>query len=282
MVSGTSQVLGVIGDPVAHSWSPAMHAKFAQETGADAVYVPFHVRPENLETALGALPSLDIGGVNITVPHKEAAFRLLTEHTDTARAIGAVNTVIVDGDRLIGENTDAKGFKADLEARLDGTGWEKGTVVVLGAGGAARAVVHALAESGVPEIVVANRTREKAQALVAELAPETGQAVGIPDPELQPLLERVRLLVNSTSIGLEGEEFPELALEALPDGAGVYDLIYNPRRTPLLREAEKRGLAVTNGLGMLVRQGAFSFAHWTGLQPDVEPVIEWLEAQLEK
>ncbi|MFA9459355.1 shikimate dehydrogenase [Thiohalorhabdus methylotrophus] len=279
-IRGSTRVLGVFGDPVAHSLSPAMHTRFAEESGEDSVYVPFHVLPENLETALHALPSLGIRGVNITVPHKESTFRLVSEHTDAARAMGAVNTVIVDGERLIGDNTDGAGFAADLEAHFDHTGWGKGPVVVLGAGGAARAVVHALTVAGVPEVVVANRTLETGQALIGQLAPETGRAVALPSEELQNALPRARLLVNTTSVGLKGETFPGLSLDALPREAGVYDLIYNPARTPLLQEAEQQGLAVANGLGMLVRQGAISYARWTGKEPRVEPVIEWLEGQL--
>ena len=276
-VSGKTQVLGVFGDPVAHSLSPAMHARFAEATGTDTVYVPFHVSPEHLETALFALPSLAIAGVNITVPHKEAAFRLLSQHTEAARAIGAVNTVIVEGGRLVGDNTDGEGFRADLEARLPQSGWEKGPVVVLGAGGAARAVVHALAGAGVPDVVVANRTPEKAQDLVGELAPATGRAVALPGEGLREALSGAALLVNTTSVGLHGETFAGLDLSLLPGTAGVYDLIYNPPRTPLLREAEGRGLAVVNGLGMLVRQGAISYARWTGEEPPVDPVLAWLE-----
>jgi len=280
-VSGKSLVLGVFGDPVAHSLSPQMHARFAQETGADTVYVPFHVRPGDLETALAALPSLGIRGVNITVPHKEAVSRLLTERTEAARAIGAVNTVMVEEGGLRGDNTDAEGFRADLVAHLGHTGWETGPVVVLGAGGAARAVAHALQRSGVPEIIVANRTVDKGQALVAELAPEHGQAVPLPSDQLTAALGRARLLVNTTSLGLRGERFEDLDLSALPAEAGVYDLIYNPARTPLLTDAEARGLAVANGLGMLVRQGAISYARWTGIEPPVEPVLAWLEKELD-
>lgn len=279
-VTGSSQVLGVFGDPVAHSLSPQMHARFAEDTETDTIYVPFHVRAGHLETALFALPSLGIRGVNLTVPHKEGAFRLLSEPTDAALAIGAVNTVVVEGDRLVGDNTDAAGFRADLEAQLGHSGWERSTVVVLGAGGAARAVVHALNEAGVPEIVVANRTREKAEALVADLAPGPGRPVGLPGKELEDALGNARLLVNTTSLGLHGEDIPGLSLDALPPEAGVYDLIYNPARTPLLREAERRGLAVANGLGMLVRQGAVSYARWTGQEPRVEPVLHWLQGQL--
>jgi shikimate dehydrogenase len=218
--------------------------------------------------------------VNVTVPHKEAVFRLLADRTEAARAIGAVNTVMVEEEGLLGDNTDAEGFRADLAANLGHTGWETGPVVVLGAGGAARAVVHALQRSGVPEIIVANRTVEKGEALVAELAPEQGQAVPLPSDQLAAALGRARLLVNTTSLGLKGERFEGLDLSALPTDAGVYDLIYNPARTPLLAEAEARGLAVANGLGMLVRQGAISYARWTGIEPPVAPVLAWLEHEL--
>lgn len=277
-IDGASQVLGVFGDPVAHSLSPFMHARFAEHTGANTAYVPFHVRPEGLETALFALPALGIRGVNVTVPHKEGVHRLLEEHSDAARQIGAVNTVVNDEGRLWGDNTDADGFLADLDACFPQQPWRSRGAVVLGAGGAARAVAYALHQAGVAPLVVANRSRDKAQGLVSELAPGSGHPCGL-DPEgLGEAVADAGLLVNTTSVGLEGEEIPGLPLDRLPAEAAVYDLIYKPARTPLLAAAEARGLAVANGLGMLVRQGAASYARWTGFHPPVEPVLERLQA----
>jgi shikimate dehydrogenase len=278
-IDGASQVLGVFGDPVAHSLSPFMHARFAEQTGSNTAYVPFHVRPEGLETALFALPALGIRGVNVTVPHKEAVHRLLNEHSDAARQIGAVNTVVNDDGRLWGDNTDAAGFRGDLEAHFPQRLWEQDGAVVLGAGGAARAVVYALAAAGTAPLVVANRSRDKAEALVAELAPEHGVACGLSAESLEGPLAETALLVNTTSIGLEGDAFPDLPLHQLRSSASVYDLIYKPARTPLLQAAEQRGLAVANGLGMLVRQGAVSYARWTGQEPAVPPVLERLQTE---
>jgi shikimate dehydrogenase len=277
VISGKTVVLGLFGDPVEHSLSPQMHARFAENTGADTAYVPFRVSIENLEAALHALPKFGIRGVNITVPHKEAAFRLLSVTTEAAKAIGAVNTVIVEGDQIQGDNTDAEGFLADLKAQLNHTGWESGPVVVLGAGGAARAVVHSLKGVGVPEIIVANRTEEKGHSLVSELIPECGTAVSLPGKGLLMALSRARLLVNTTTVGLRQECFEGLELTTLPEGAGVYDLIYSPKETPLLRDARSLGLAAANGLGMLVRQGAASYQRWTNQRPDADDILVEME-----
>jgi shikimate dehydrogenase len=278
-IDGGSRVLGVFGDPVAHSLSPFLHARFAEDTGVNSVYVPFHVRPEGLEQALFALPALGIRGVNITVPHKEAVYRLLAEHSTAARHIGAVNTVINDDGVLWGDNTDAAGFLEDIRACFPDRPWEHGGAVILGAGGAARAVVHALSQAGIP-LVVANRDPDKARALVQELAPETGRPCGLDRPDLAGPVRDAGLLVNTTSVGLEGDRFPDLPLEQLSAGAAVYDLIYSPARTPLLQAAEQLGLAAANGLGMLVRQGAHSFWLWNGAQPPVDAVLEHLRADL--
>lgn len=275
-IRGSTRVLGVFGDPIAHSLSPRMHAQFARSTDTDTVYVPFRVAPENLETALHALPAFSILGVNLTVPHKEAATAYLGDLEPAARAIGAVNTVINREGRLIGDNTDAKGFLDDLRAQFPDRTWEEKPALVLGAGGASRAIVYALARTPVPEIVVANRSREKADRLVGELCPDQGKPIALEPSELGAGIQRIGLIVNTTSLGLKGESVPGCDLSRAPTGAAVYDLIYNPAESPLLREARSLGLAASNGLGMLVRQGAASYRLWTGSDPAVEPVIQLL------
>lgn len=279
-IRGTTRVFGVFGDPVAHSLSPLLHAQFAENTQTDTVYVPFHVSPGNLEKALSSLPPLNIGGVNITVPHKEATCELLPALSQTASLIGAVNTVINDNGRLFGENTDSFGFHSDLCNLFPSQPWEEGTVLVIGAGGAARAVIHALQATNAQEIVVANRTVNKAVKIAQELAPEKGQGIGLEPKELAPFLSRMSLLVNTTSLGLKGEEIPGIDFSLAPAQAVVYDLIYNPSRTPLLANAEQHGLLCANGLGMLVRQGAKSFELWTGRTPSADRAIDWLNSFL--
>lgn len=279
-ISGTTRVLGLFGDPVAHSLSPLLHARFTEQAETDSVYVPFQVTPEDLEQALFALPALNILGVNITVPHKESVFHLLSEHSQIAQTIGAVNTVINQNGQLIGDNTDAFGFLSDIRALFSSLPWEDSSVVVIGAGGAARAVVHALASTNVRKIIIANRTRQKAEELAAEMAPERAEASSLTPEELGPYLDRMGLLVNTTNLGLKGETIPGVDLDRAPAEAAIYDLIYNPPRTPLLEYAASRGLPSANGLGMLVRQGAKSFELWTGHTPEAEPVIEWLKDRL--
>ena len=277
MINGASVVLGVFGDPVEHSLSPVMHAHFAESTGADTVYVPFHVRPPGLNQALRALPALAIRGVNITVPHKEAAAPLMDSLAPAARAIGAVNTVINRDGELVGDNTDARGFLADLEAQFAGAAWKDRPALVLGAGGAARAVAFALGEAGLPAVTIANRTAAKAEALAAELLPATGRATDLAPDNLEAAVAEAGLIVNTTSMGLKGEAIPALDLGHTHAGAVVYDLIYNPPETPLIADARQRGMAAANGLGMLVRQGAISYELWTGQGPPVAPVIEALK-----
>ncbi len=276
MISGATRVLGVFGDPVEHSLSPRMHAEFARSTGADTVYVPFRVSPENLRTALRALPALSVLGVNLTVPHKEAATDFLDELAPAARAIGAVNTVIDRQGRLVGDNTDAEGFLADLRAQFPDRSWQGKPALVLGAGGACRAVIHALVETPIPEIAIANRSPDKAERLVEELCPDRGKPIALDSPELGAWIQQAGLIVNTTSLGLKGETVPGCDLSRARVDAGVYDLIYSPAETPLLQEARSLGLAASNGLGMLVRQGAASYRLWTGSDPAVEPVIQLL------
>jgi shikimate dehydrogenase len=278
-IQGSTRVLGVFGDPIAHSKSPLMQNEFARETGADTVYVPFRVRREDLGNALASLGALSIQGVNITVPHKEACLAFLDKLAPAARAIGAVNTVINQGGSLVGDNTDAPGFIADIRARFPSEPWEQAPALVIGAGGAARAVVYALQQSEVPAIRVANRTEAKASELVAEICPHKGESLDLEPERLNHALAQAGLVVNTTSLGLKGETIPQLEFDKTSSGTVFYDLIYNPPETPFLAEARKRGLKAANGLGMLVRQGAISFELWTGLQPTVEPIIKMLESQ---
>jgi shikimate dehydrogenase len=253
-----------------------MHAEFAAQTGADTAYVPFRVRPEDLPRALDSITALSIRGVNITVPHKEAVYAALDHLEPAAQAIGAVNTVTNQDGKLVGDNTDARGFLADLRHCFPQNAWENYPALVVGAGGAARAVVYALGETAIPSIRVANRTEAKARALVEEMCPDRGKSLDLSEERIDQAVAESRLIINTTSLGLKGETVPGLHLEKASRNAVVYDLIYNPAETPLLKQARSRGLDGTNGLGMLVRQGAISFEIWTGLQPSVDPVTRML------
>ena len=268
-LSGTTMVLGVIGDPIAHTFSPPMQNAAIRAMGADAVYVSFHVRPAMLEEAIRGIVALGIRGINITVPHKTAVLPYCDHLTDVARTVGAVNTIINDNGVLSGDNTDVYGFEASL---LDEGGIDMfpANVCVLGAGGAARGVVYACAaRPETIEVFVVNRTLGKAESLAADLAEITGTKI-TPLPATEKTYEDVvpgcGLVVNTTSIGMH----PNIDFSPLPDhsvlhdGQVACDIIYNPLETVFLRKAAARGATVVGGLGMLAYQGARSLSLWTG------------------
>jgi len=266
--------LGIFGWPVAHSKSPQMHESAAQALGIALRYERFEVTPEGLAEAVRAKHAAGIDGYNLTVPHKVAIMSLIDEVTPAARAIGAVNTVVRRGGRYLGDNTDAPGFVRSLEdagVQLSGA-----NVVVLGAGGAARAAVVGLADAGAAEIRVLSRRPEQSEALCRSLADAVGCGL-----EAAPLGEAGRhfggasLLVQATSATLESnpeaQAFADsLPIEALPEGAAVVDMVYEPLETTLLARANARGLPTIDGLGMLLRQGAIAFEMWTGFEPPLD------------
>jgi len=272
-LSGKTRVLGVIGHPVEHTSSPAMHNAAIAALGLDYVYAAFPVRPEDLGRAIAGMRALNIRGLNVTVPHKVAVMALVDEVSPEARAIGAVNTLDHSEGRLIGHNTDAFGVMQSL--RLDG-GLETlpPRVALLGAGGAARAILYGLLQRPeVEHIALLNRTPEKAAALAAALDPG-GQRVqpGALDGSAAGPLHEAGLLINSTAIGMH----PHPDASPLPDptclhaGMVVLDIVYNPLETLLLRQARQAGAHPVDGLGMLARQGARAFEIWTGVEPPVE------------
>ncbi len=274
------RVAGVMGWPIAHSRSPRLHNFWLARYAIDGVYVPFPVRPERVVDALRALPDLGIAGVNVTIPHKEAAFALVDRRTAIARKIGAVNTVFVRGDgSLEGTNTDAFGFAEALRTRHPGWSAAAGPAVVIGAGGAARAVVTALADGGAPEIRLVNRTRARAEALVeARAAP----VVAVAWSERADALDGAALLVNTTALGMAGGAALDLPLDALPKTALVNDIVYVPIETPLLAAARGRGCAVVDGLEMLLHQARPGFAGWFGREAEVDDALRrHLRADLE-
>jgi shikimate dehydrogenase len=267
-LSGRTRLAGVMGWPVAHSLSPRLHGHWLRRYEIDGAYVPLPALPERLEQALGALPSLGFAGTNLTIPHKEAAVPLVDRLSPTAERIGAVNTIVVEPDgTLSGDNTDGFGFIASLsESRV---GWHAaaGPAVVLGAGGAARAIAVALLDAGVPEVRLLNRTAERAHALAAELGGPvhpvkwTGRSAALAD---------AALLVNTTSLGMHGQPPLDLTLDALRPTALVTDVVYTPLITPLLALARARGNPVVDGLGMLLHQARPGFRAWFGVDPVVD------------
>ncbi len=321
-ISGSTRVVGVFGHPVTHSLSPAMHNAAFRALNLPFIYVPFGVAPDAIGMALRGLPALGIVGVNLTIPHKESALPFLDEITDEAQTVGAVNTVHCLNGLLIGDNTDGRGFYQPLaEAGVPVRGQ---TVVVLGAGGAARAVVYRLVREGA-NVILANRTRERAERLAHDIAqtctvglssrpsgkadfqanasrPNSAQAKVLSETHssvtsshernfgkdavqvvtwddssasqnaLRAALAQARVLVNTTRVGMvpHADTMPDVPLDALPPTALVYDLVYNPIETRLLRAARRRGLGTLTGVKMLVYQGAASFERWTGVWPPTE------------
>jgi shikimate dehydrogenase len=268
---------GVLGYPVRHSLSPAMHNAAFRALGLNGVYLAFEVAPDRLAQAIAGMRGLGIRGLNLTIPHKEAVIPLLDGLTDAARHIGAVNTLFWDGERLVGDNTDAEGFlRALYEAGVNPAGQ---TVLVLGAGGAARAVVYALRQQGCT-VWLANRSRERAEALAAAFG-----CAGILPLERDALTQvaaHADGLVNCTSLGMEphADTTPPVPAEALPVGAWVCDLVYRPLQTRLLQAAAARGLTTIDGLGMLVHQGALAFERWTGSPAPVAILAQAARAQI--
>ncbi|HXG24871.1 MAG TPA: shikimate dehydrogenase [Chthonomonadales bacterium] len=284
-ISGRTKILGVFGYPVEHSLSPAMHNAAIAALGIPFAYLPFSVRPEDIGPAIRSLAILGIIGVNLTIPHKERVLPFLDEVTPEAQAVGAVNTVHNDGGRLIGYNTDGVGFLAPLKA--SGITLNDRQVVVLGAGGAARSVVHSLAQEGA-WIALANRTPERAVHLAEAVNAATGRSAarcfGLEDTAaLADALAKAQLLVNTTSVGMSphDEEMPPIPLDALHPGLLVYDLIYNPVKTKLLLAAERAGARTLNGVQMLVHQGAVAFRIWTGKEPPLEVMEQAVNTHLE-
>lgn len=270
---------GVMGWPVAHSRSPAIHKHWIRHYGLHGSYVLLPVQPELLGDAVRGLRALGFAGCNITIPHKVAAMPLVDRIEPLAQRIGAINTLVVEKDgTLAGYNTDAYGY---IQSLLDARpGWraDAGPVTVLGAGGAARAILVALAERGAKEIRLCNRSLDKAQALAAEFG---APLRAVPWEQREEALDGVALLVNTSSLGMKGQAPLELSLARLPKHALVSDIIYVPLETPLLAAARQRGNATVNGLGMLLNQARPAFQHWFGVLPEVTPELRRLvEASL--
>ena len=264
-------IAGLLGWPVAHSRSPVIHNHWLAQYGIPGRYVLFPVPPEKLEAAVRGIATLGLRGCNVTTPHKQAIFPLLDRVDDLARRIGAVNTVVVEQDgTLTGFNNDGNGFIQSLRDADPRWRPDTGPITVLGAGGAARAVVASLAAQGAREIRVTNRSRDKAR----EIADAVGSVVKVVPWEVrEEALDGIALLANATTLGMAGKPSLDIALDRLPLRALVGDLIYVPPETPLLAAARARGNVTVNGLGLLLNQARPAFQAWFGVMPEITPAL---------
>jgi shikimate dehydrogenase len=270
-LTGTSRIAGVMGWPVSHSRSPRLHGYWLRHHGIDGAYIPLPVRPPDFTAALRALPQLGFVGANITVPHKEAALASVDRAQTEARRIGAVNTIVITADgALEGRNTDGFGFLESLRSSVSDWQASAGPAVIIGAGGAARAIAVALVDAGAPMVRVVNRTVERAERLAGDIGGPM-QVYGW-DDRARALAE-AGLLVNTTTLGMTGGPPLELDLAGLPTSAVVNDVVYAPLETALLKAARARGNRVVDGLGMLLHQARPGFAAWFGAEPEVTPEL---------
>ncbi len=256
---------GVIGWPIKHSRSPLIHGHWLREHQIDGSYEKIAVEPEQLESFIKNLKTNNLSGLNVTVPHKEMVFKFADHVTEDAKSIGAANTLWFENDKLIAGNTDAYGFITHL--KQSAPTWEANRpVMVLGAGGAARAILYALLNESVPEIKLTNRTSERAENLAKEFGSKI-KVVNWEDKEHH--LQNCGLLVNSTSLGMTGSTPLKININTLPKTAICYDIVYAPLETQLLKDAKNLGLGTVDGLGMLLHQAVPGFEKWFGVRPTV-------------
>lgn len=255
----------VIGHPIAHSRSPLIHGHWLEQYGIAGSYERIDIPPGELETFIRNLPERGFVGGNVTIPHKEETCRLVDRLDEAARAIGAVNTLWLEDGAICGGNTDAAGFAADLDAHT--SSWRSArSALVLGAGGASRAILHALTTAGIADIRLVNRTLSRAE----ELAERFGTGIRAHDwQDADRLAATSDFVVNTTSVGLNGQGEAPLDVARLPEHATVVDIVYTPLQTPLLAAAAKRGLKTVDGLGMLLHQAVPGFERWFGVRPQV-------------
>jgi shikimate dehydrogenase len=280
-----TDVYGIFGHPIGHSRSPAMHNRAFAALGIDAVYVPFDVAPERLPEAIASISALGLRGLNVTLPHKTAVMALLDRIDPDATAIGAVNTIVREGQKLVGFNTDAPGLTRSLTER--GLTLAGARVAVIGAGGAARASIVGLARAGAAHIAVSARRQKVADDLVAQLTAACGATALSVRPwdnaSLRNCFAETDLLIQATSATLNdqpaaGDLAQSLPLAALPNHAAVVDLVYKPLETQVLKVAGQLGIQTVDGLGMLLYQGAIAFEQWTGQAAPIEVMRAALQA----
>jgi len=272
-LTGKTTVVGIMGDPVEHSLSPQMQNAAIKASGFDAVYVPFHVTATQLCDAVAGIRAMALRGVNLTIPHKEAACCLVDELDEQAALIGAINTIVNEDGHLKGYNTDGIGLLNALKQEL-GVDVAGRRVLLVGAGGACRAALVALCQAKAAWIGIANRTRERSLGLINELAPNF-PGTAFAEYGLVPTLsidcpEPVDLLVNTSAVGLKGETFGFMVTECVKPGGVVFDMVYASEPTELIREAQERELATADGRGMLSAQGEVAFQLWFGSEPKAD------------
>jgi shikimate dehydrogenase len=288
VITGKTKLCGLIGDPVEHTMSPAMHNAAYRQMGLDYVYVPFRVRPEELGKAIDGMRAFNIRGLNITIPHKVAVIPFLDKLDTLAEKIGAVNTIVNDNGMLSGYNTDATGFlRALLEKGIKPRGKN---ALVLGAGGASRAVSLILADSGAKRIIILNRAQELDWAYelagnISQLYNMDAKAGQLNRESLDSVMERIdiSILVNATSVGMTPDaDSTPFDADLLRPGLVVFDVVYNPLRTRLLRDAEVAGAETISGIEMLAWQGALAFEKWTGQEAPLDLMRQEAIRQLEE
>ncbi|MEO0911667.1 MAG: shikimate dehydrogenase [Pseudomonadota bacterium] len=262
---------GVVGWPIGHSLSPRLHGHWLARYNLPGHYIPLGLRPQDFETGIRALPKLGFRGVNLTVPYKETILSMADQITDRASLIGAANTITFREDgQISADNTDGYGFLASLQESASEWDVRKAPALVLGAGGASRAVVSALLNSGAPEIRLANRTRQRSEILKDQF----GAKITVTDwNRASDAVEETGLIVNTTSLGMAGKPPLPVSLERAPEDALVTDIVYAPLETPLLAEARARGNPTVDGIGMLLYQAVPGFESWFGLRPEVDETL---------
>ncbi len=259
---------GVIGNPISHSLSPKLHGHWLERYGLAGDYTALQVAEDALEQTLRSLPAQGFVGVNVTLPHKVEVLKYADQVSDRATLIGAANTLTFREDgRIFADNTDGYGFMANLRQGAPDWDPEAGPAAIFGAGGAARAIIVALADAGVPDIILSNRTRPKAEALRADFGPRIRVVDWV---QAGSMLEDASTVINTTSLGMKGAQPFKVPLDALRPDAVVTDIVYNPLRTPFLDAAARMGCVTVDGLGMLLHQGVPGFERWFGHRPEVD------------
>lgn len=265
---GKIPLAGVIGSPISHSKSPQLHRYWLKKYGIKGFYIPLDIAAADLRDVLKTLPKAGFVGVNVTIPHKEAALEIADDVTERASLIGAANTLTFQKDGGIhADNTDGYGFIENLKSGAQSWNPTQGAAAIIGAGGAARAVIVSLIKAGVPEILLSNRTRARADQLQSDFG---DQIKVIEWQEADGMFEEANLVVNTSSLGMVGKQPMELSLEGLRNSTVVTDLVYTPMKTRLLEVAEDKGCITVDGLGMLLHQGVPGFERWFGRRPEVD------------
>lgn len=272
MTETAPALAGVVGWPISHSLSPRLHGHWLTRYGIAGHYIPIGLRPQDFETGFRALPKLGFRGVNLTIPYKEAVLAMATSVSDRASLIGAANTIVFrEGGGVVADNTDAYGFLESV--RQAQPGWSAkgaGAALILGAGGASRAIVHALLADGIGEVRLANRTRQRSNILKDQF----GARMSVVDWNLAAdAIEGAGIIVNTTALGMPGKPELTLPLDTAAPGTLVVDIVYGPTATGFLREAARHGLPTIDGLGMLLHQAVPGFESWFGQRPEVDAAL---------